>query len=59
MRRAIDKLGGDVDAIGVSSAGIYIDNKAMVASLFIKVGKEDFDKKVKVCFLNLYFFILR
>lgn len=50
MRRAIDKLGGDVDAIGVSSAGIYIDNKAMVASLFIKVGKEDFDKKVK----NIY-----
>ena len=28
-----------VDAIGVSSAGVYIDNKAMVASLFIEVPK--------------------
>ena len=28
-----------VDAIGVSSAGVYIDNKAMVASLFIQVPK--------------------
>lgn len=26
--------GGHVDAIGVSSAGVYIDNKCMVASLF-------------------------
>lgn len=39
-----------VDAIGISSAGVYIDNKCMVASLFIKVGKEDFDAKVK----NIY-----
>ena len=28
-----------VDAIGGSSAGVYIDNKAMVASLFIEVPK--------------------
>ena len=42
--------GGHVDGIGISSAGVYIDNKCMVASLFIKVGKEDFDKKVK----NIY-----
>ncbi len=42
--------GGHVDGIGVSSAGVYIDNKCMVASLFLKVGKEDFDKKVK----NIY-----
>ena len=39
-----------VDAIGVSSAGVYVDNKCMVASLFIKVGKEDFENKVK----NIY-----
>ena len=50
MKTAIEKMGGDVDAIGVSSAGVYIDNKAMVASLFIKVSKEDFDKKIK----NIY-----
>ena len=30
-----------VDAIGVSSAGIYIDNRAMVASLFLKVPKDE------------------
>ncbi len=35
-----------VDAIGVSSAGIYIDNRTRVASLFLKVAKEDFDEKV-------------
>ena len=42
--------GRRVEGIGVSSAGVYIDNKCMVASLFLKVGKEDFDKKVK----NIY-----
>ncbi len=36
-----------VDAIGVSSAGVYVDNRIMVASLFLKVNDEDFDKKVK------------
>lgn len=36
-----------VDAIGVSSAGVYVDNKCMVASLFIKVNDDDFEKKVK------------
>ncbi len=41
-----------VDAIGISSAGVYVDNRAMVASLFIKVGKEDFEKKVKNIYLN-------
>ena len=30
-----------VDAIGVSSAGVYVDNKIMVASLFLKVSDED------------------
>lgn len=44
--------GGHVDAIGVSSAGVFIDNKCMVASLFLKVSKEDFDKKVKNIYLR-------
>ncbi len=39
--------GGHVDGIGVSSAGVYIDNKCMVASLFLKVPKEAFERKVK------------
>lgn len=42
-----------VDAIGVSSAGVYIDNKIMVASLFLKVPKEDFDKKVKNMYIDV------
>ena len=33
-----------VDSIGVSSAGITIDNKMMVASLFIKVPEEKYEK---------------
>lgn len=42
-----------VDAIGVSSAGVYIDNKIMVASLFLKVSDEDFEKKVKNMYLDV------
>ena len=42
-----------VDAIGVSSAGVYIDNKIMVASLFLKVPKEDFSKKVKTMYIDV------
>ena len=42
-----------VDAIGVSSAGIYVDNKIMTASLFLKVSKEDYDKKVKTMYLDV------
>ena len=29
-----------VDAVGVSSAGIYIENRTMNASLFLKVSKD-------------------
>jgi predicted NBD/HSP70 family sugar kinase len=39
-----------VDAIGVSSAGIYIDNKIMAASLFLQVDEKSFEDKVK----NMY-----
>ena len=42
-----------VDAIGVSSAGVYIDNKIMAASLFLKVSDEDFEKKVKKMYLDI------
>ena len=41
-----------VDAIGVSSAGIYIENRAMVASLFLKVPKDEFDSKVKDIYIR-------
>lgn len=42
-----------VDAIGVSSAGIYVDNRIMMASLFLKVGEEDFEKKVKNMYIDV------
>ena len=42
-----------VDAIGVSSAGVYIDNKIMVASLFLKVNDDDFEKKVKNMYIDV------
>lgn len=39
-----------VDGIGVSAAGIYVNNRAMVASLFNCVPRELFDLKVKDIF---------
>lgn len=42
-----------VDAIGVSSAGVYVDNRIMVASLFLKVPEDEFDKKVKNMYLDV------
>ncbi len=41
-----------VDAIGVSSAGVYVDNRAMVASLFLKVPEELYNEKVKDIYLR-------
>ena len=42
-----------VDAIGVSAAGIYIDNEVRAASLFIKVPQDLFEKKVRRMFLDI------
>lgn len=42
-----------VDAIGVSSAGVYVDNKIMVASLFIKVDKQKHGDYVKNMYINV------
>ena len=49
FKRAAAKM-PRVDAIGVSSAGIYIDNEVRVASLFIKVPKELYNEGVR----NIY-----
>ena len=51
LKTAAEKM-PRVDAVGVSSAGIFIDNRTMVASLFLKVGKEDFDRKVKDIYIR-------
>lgn len=46
IRRAAEHL-PRIDAIGVSSAGIFIDNKTRVASLFRKVPADLFEKRIK------------
>lgn len=52
LMRAASKL-PRVDAIGVSAAGIYIDNKTMVGSLYIGVSDEDFNQKIKTMYLDI------
>ncbi len=42
-----------VEAIGGSAAGIYIDNRAMVASLFRGIPAVDFRKSIQPMFLRL------
>lgn len=42
-----------VDGIGVSAAGVYIDNEVKVASLFVKVPDDLFEQKVKRLFIDL------
>ena len=41
-----------VDAVGVSSAGVYINNRTMRASLFLQVPKDLFDAKVKDIYIR-------
>jgi len=52
MKTAASKM-PRVDAIGVSSAGTYVNNRTMAASLFIKVPDSLFDEKVKDIYLNV------
>ena len=52
MKTAASKM-PRVDAIGVSSAGVYVDNKIMVASLFIKVDKQKHGDYVKNMYINV------
>jgi len=41
-----------VDALGVSSAGIYVDNRTRVASLFRKVPPADFEATIESIYLD-------
>lgn len=52
MQTAASKM-PRVDCIGVSSAGVYIDNRIMVASLFLKVDKQIHGDYVKNMYLNV------
>jgi predicted NBD/HSP70 family sugar kinase len=46
IRRAAAHL-PRIDAIGVSSAGIYLNNRTMVASLFRQVPESEFEARIK------------
>ena len=52
MKTAASKM-PRVDCIGVSSAGVYVENKIMVASLFLKVDKEKYGDYVKNMYINV------
>lgn len=51
LRSAAEKM-PRVDAVGVSSAGIFIDNRTMVASLFLKVPRDKFNEKVRDIYIR-------
>ncbi len=56
IREAINKAVShlpQVDAIGVSSAGVYINNQARVASLFILVPIEEFNEHIKNIYIDI------
>lgn len=42
-----------IDAIGVSSAGIYVNNRTMVASLFRKVPEAAFNARIKSIYQDI------
>jgi hypothetical protein len=42
-----------VDCIGVSSAGVYVENRAMAASLFLKIPDDDFEKHIKDIYIDI------
>ncbi len=52
MRTAASKM-PRVDSIGVSSAGVYVNNRVMVASLFLKVDRQKYGDFVKDIYLNV------
>ena len=41
-----------IDSVGISTAGVVIDNQIMVSSLFIKVSKDDYYKKIKNIYID-------
>jgi len=51
LKIGVEHLGGDVDAVGISAAGVIVSNRPMVSSIFIKVPKKDFEL-VKYAYIN-------
>lgn len=52
IRRAAEHL-PRIDAIGVSSAGIYVNNRTMIASLFRKVPEAEFEARIKSIYQDI------
>jgi predicted NBD/HSP70 family sugar kinase len=52
IRRAAEKL-PRVDAIGGSAAGVYVDNRPRIASLFRGISKEDFENYIQNIFVDI------
>ncbi|MFA7372440.1 MAG: ROK family protein [bacterium] len=52
IRRAAEKL-PRLDAVGGSAAGVYINNRVRVASLYRGVPKDEFDTKIVNIFLRI------
>lgn len=50
---ALEALGGRVDALGVSTAGIVVDNEVRVSSLFRKVSQKEQNEFVRPIYKNL------
>ncbi len=51
LKAAAAKMPG-VDAIGISSAGIHVNNRTMAASLFLGVPEDLFEQKVKDIYIR-------
>ncbi len=52
LKRAFEHL-PRLDAIGGSSAGVYVGSQARAASLFRAVSEEDFENKIKNMFIEI------
>lgn len=52
IQKAVDKM-PRVDALGVSSAGVYIKNQAKVASLFIQIPEDEFKKHITNIYIDI------
>ncbi|MBQ8178030.1 MAG: ROK family protein [Clostridia bacterium] len=50
---ALNALGGRVDALGVSTAGIVVDNEVRISSLFRKVSQKEQNEFVRPIYKNL------
>ena len=53
LKHAAEALGGKVDAIGGSTAGVMVQNRVRISSLFRGVPKDQFESKVSNIFLDI------